>query len=181
MATFCYYNSSGSDDSSGSEQQPQQLLLSTWEYLTPPELEVEYGPSNSTVIDYRPATILRSRRTELVLKKEEKNAKERGRVKRLNELYLTLRSILGGESKDCKLSKVPVLHGAIVYIKDLSKELDLLKARKPKIVRPPPPLAPPPATLYYQSPESLVETTQHQVGKPPQCIHTVTLHLCIQK
>ena len=178
MATFCYYNSSGSDDSSGSEQ-PQQLLLRTWEYLTPPELE--YGSSNSTVIDYRPATILRSRRTELAVKKEEKNAKERGRVKRLNELYLTLRSILGGESRDCKLSKVPVLHGAIVYIKELSKEMDLLKARKPKIVRPPPPLAPP---LYYQSPESLVETTathQHQVGKPPQCIHTVTLHLCIKK
>lgn len=185
MATFCFYHSSGSssasddiDNSSNTSQppeQPQQLLLSSWEYLTPPELESSDN-SSGNFVGYRPvATILRSRRAEFSVKKEEKNAKERERVKRLNELYLTLRSILGGESRDSKLSKVPVLHAAITYMKKLAKELDRLKAlaRKPaKMVRPPPLSAPPGSTLFYQSPEALLEATtthQHQVGK----IHTV--------
>ena len=122
MATYCCYSSGNSSDSSSSNssQLPEQPLLLSWEYLTPPELEPNGCTSRNP---QRPSdVVIRSRRSEFTLKKEEKNAKERDRVKRLNNLYLTLRTILGGECKESKLSKVPVLHAAIKYMKDLAKD-----------------------------------------------------------
>ena len=131
MAT-CGSTSSSSSDSnfsnSSGEDQPQPLLLS-WAYLTPPELEIATDHLFSTRATVAPPRARRRIKEEHFTKKEEKNAKERDRVKRLNTLYINLRSVLGGECRESKLSKVPVLHAAICYIRSLDKELQELEQK----------------------------------------------------
>ena len=93
--------------------------------------------------------------------KQKKNESERERVKHIREDYLKLRAVLGRSSKDAKLCKLAVLHGAIEYITALSAELERLKGNS-NIQLPPPPQPAAEAELNISSSdESIIEVTRY--------------------
>ena len=96
-----------------------------------------------------------------------RNARERNRVKQVNQGFEMLRSHIPSAAKQKKMSKVETLRHAVEYIQNLQHMImdqeDRTKSGSPPSSSHPPP---PPLTLMSPATSSATPTTQHYVSTP---------------